>query len=113
MKWLYSLIFLTFFFIVSSFFIPTKLVIAYRWMTLGMALVSFIFYIITKKNDKNKSANITAIGVKFITSSLVFILYIIVFKSKNTIDYYIFILAYILFSVVSYAGAYIESPKNK
>jgi hypothetical protein len=83
-------------------------------MTLGMAIVSFVFYYITKKNNpKNINGNLTAIVTKFLFSSLVFITYIIIFRSKNKVDYYFFIMAYILYSIVSYSGAYLESRKKQ
>lgn len=114
MKWLLSLIFLTLFFVISSFFIPNDLALAYRWMTLGMATVSFIFYFLTKKNNpKNVNGNLAAITIKFMSSTLVFVLYIIIYKSQNKIDYYFFIVAYILFSLVSYTGAYYETKKKQ
>ena len=107
MKWLLALLFFTSFFIVSSFFIDTNNAFAYRWMTIGMAIVSFIFYFsINKRNAKNAGGNLAAIVIKFMLSCLVFIIYIIAFKSRNRIDFYFFLIAYILFSIVSYVGAY-------
>jgi len=107
MKWFLSLSFLTVFFIVSSFFIGKNLVFAYRFMTLGMAIVSFLFYTITiKNNPKNINGNLLAITLKFLLSAIVFIAYFVITRSQNKMDYYFFILAYLLFSVVCYVGAY-------
>ena len=114
MKWLFALLFLTSFFIVSSFFIDANYTFAYRWMTIGMAIVSFIFYFnINKKNAKNAGGNLAAIVIKFMLSSLVFIIYIAAFKSKNRIDFYFFLIAYILFSIVSYTGTHYSIKEEK
>lgn len=114
MKWFLSLLFVTAVCIVSGFFIEQKYVFAYRWMTTGMAIVSFIFYfMINKKSAKNANGNLAAIVLKFILSSLVVIIYIAMLKSKNKTDYFFFLGAYILFSAVSYTGAYYSIKKEK
>ena len=114
MKWFLALLFCTSLFIVSSFFISKENVFAYRWMTFGMAIVSFIFYcIINKKNAKNAGANLAAVVAKFMLSAVVFILYLAIFKSNNKIDYVFFIAAYLLFSIVSYTGAYYSIKKEQ
>lgn len=112
MKWFFYLTFLTLIFVVSSFFIPQNLAFAYRFMTFGMAAVSFLFYFITVKNNpKNIGGNLLAIIVKFMLSSLLFMVYYIITRSKNKTDYYFFIVAYLLFSVVCYTGAYYYTKK--
>jgi hypothetical protein len=114
MKWLLSLLFLTSVCIASGFFIAQNYVFAYRWMTTGMAIVSFIFYFMINKNSaKNANGNLAAIVLKFILSSLVVIIYIAMTKSKNKIDYFFFLGAYVIFSSVSYAGAYYSIKKEK
>ena len=114
LKWFVTLLFLTSFCIVSSFFIAANNVFAYRWMTIGMAIVSFIFYfIINKNNAKNASGNLAAVVVKFMLSILVVVIYIASFKSKNKIDFYFFLMAYLLFSAVSYTGAYYSIKQEK
>ena len=114
MKWLLSLFFLTSVCVISGFFIAQNYVFAYRWMTTGMAIVSFIFYFIINKNSaKNANGNLAAIVLKFILSSLVVLIYIAMFKSKNKIDYFFFLGAYILFSAVSYTGAYYSIKQEK
>lgn len=114
MKWLLSLFFLTSVCVIAGFFIAQNYVFAYRWMTTGMAIVSFIFYFIINKNSaKNANGNLAAIVLKFILSSLVVLIYIAMFKSKNKIDYFFFLGAYVLFSAVSYTGAYYSVKQEK
>lgn len=72
-----------------------------------MAIVAILFYFVTIKNNPNNiNGNLLAIGLKFIFSALVFIIYIVAFKSKSNTDYYFFILAYVVYSIICYAGAY-------
>ncbi|HQV78934.1 MAG TPA: hypothetical protein PLJ42_07675 [Chitinophagales bacterium] len=107
MKWIISLILLTFIFIITSFFIPNYLLFPFRWMTVGMAFNSFIFYFMVNKSKANNAySSLAAIVVKFILSGAIVIIYFIITESKNKIDYYFFFLAYILFSIISYTGAY-------
>ena len=76
-------------------------------MTLGMASVSFLFYFITQKSSpKNIGGNLLAITAKFLLSAMVFIMYAIIFPSKDKTGYYFFIVAYVLFSIISYVGAH-------
>ena len=111
MKWLGSLIFLTSFFIISSFFIPEKLVLSYRWMTIGMSIVSFTYYFIIWKTNLHSSekmvgANFAAIILKFILSALVIILYAFLFGLNNNIDFLFFFMAYLVYSLITYIGTY-------
>ena len=111
MKWMLSLVLLTIVFIAASFGVPPERVVAFRWMTLGMAFVSFIYYFIVRfsnmqKAQKRAGGNLAAIIIKFFLSALVVILYIIFFPETNSTDIFIFLGAYVLFSIVSYAGAY-------
>ncbi len=117
MKWLFTLVFLTLLFIISSFFIDRNLVFAYRWMTIGISLVSFIFYYIvttsnTKDNNKIIGGNLAAIVVKFILSLLVIIIYALVFGMKNKLEFVYFFIAYCIFSIVNYFFSY-NYKKNK
>lgn len=114
MKWLLSLVSLTIAFITISFFMPAKMVFPFRWMTIGMAIISFFFYFITIiNNSKNIGGNILAITLKFLMSPFVFIIYYVITHSKNNLDYYFFTLAYILYSIVCYTGAYYNSKNKK
>jgi len=114
MKWFLSLACLTIVFLAVSFFMPANMVFAYRWMTIGMAIISFIFYyIIIFNNPKNIGRNILAITVKFLMSPFVFIVYYVVTHSKNSVDYYFFILAYMTYSIVCYIGAYWNTKNEK
>lgn len=107
MKWLLSLVFITLFFIISSFFLPENLIFPYRFMTLGMATISFFFYILTVKSSHNNvGGSLVAIVLKFILSAFLFMAYYVLTQSKNNIDYYFFILAFVLYSIVCYIGAY-------
>ncbi len=82
-------------------------------MTLGMAIISFLFYIINVKNNQNNiNGNLLAIIMKFLLSSLLFIVYFIITNSYNKIEYYFFILAFVLYSIVCYVGAYYFSKKE-
>lgn len=110
-KWLFTLLFITSLFIVYSFFIDTKLVIAYRWMTIGMSLISFVYYyIVTSSNEKDSKkmigGNLAAIVLKFILSGMLIILYIIFFKMKTPLDFVFFFTAYSIYSVVNYGFSY-------
>lgn len=114
MKWLLSLVFLTIIFISVSFFISEKMVFAFRWMTIGMAIISFVFFFITRiNNHKSIGGNILAITLKFLMSPFVFITYYVATHSKNSLDYYFFIIAYILYSIVCYTGAYYNTKNQK
>jgi hypothetical protein len=114
MKWLFSLVCLTIAFVSTSFFIPEKMVFAFRWMTIGMAIISFVFYFITRiNNHKSIGGNILAITFKFLMSPFVFITYYVATHSKNSLDYYFFIIAYILYSIVCYTGAYYNTKNQK
>ena len=107
MKWLTSITPLTIVFIITSFVIDKNLAFTFRWMTLGMAIVSFLFYYMTyKSNQKQIVGNIAAIVVKFILSAVVVVTYFLLTKSKNRIDYLFFLAAYLAYSIVSYWGAY-------
>ncbi len=109
-KWLFYLILCTVIFLITSFFVPPARAFAFRWMTLGMSAVSLIFYSLTVMNPPNKiSGNLLAIGLKFILSSVVFILYYILFRSGNRLDYFFFIIAYVPYSIICYTGAYLYS----
>ena len=89
MKWIISLILLTFIFIITSFFIPNYLLFPFRWMTVGMAFNSFIFYFMVNKSKANNAySSLAAIVVKFILSGAIVIIYFIITESKNKIDYY-------------------------
>ncbi len=111
MKWLYSLVIVTGLFILAGFFIPDDLRTGYYWMSMGMAAVSFLFYIMMvqsrqKQHAAKAGANLAAITLKFIVSMLVVIVYIVLFGSENKIDFVFFIISYCIYSIVSYTGAY-------
>ncbi len=111
MNWLFSLVLLTLLFIISSFFIDSNLVFAYRWMTIGISLVAFIHYYMITSADKKSSAkmiggNLAAIVLKFLLSALVVILYLVLFGTKNNMDFVFFLIAYIIFSIVNYLFSY-------
>ncbi|MDB5228026.1 MAG: hypothetical protein JWN78_2219 [Bacteroidota bacterium] len=111
MKWLLSLLIVTAFFIVSSFFISEKYVLSYRWMTLGMAIVSFIFFLVILRNKKKENkqvlgANISAIILKFILSIAVVISYAFLYGITKQYEFLFFFIAYMVYSVITYVGAY-------
>jgi hypothetical protein len=111
MKWLLSLVLLTLAFFIYSFFIDDTLVLAFRWMTMGMAIVSFIFYAMIARNSKKGNetmlgSNIAAIVLKFMLSALVIISYAFIFKLKNNTEFIFFFMSYFAYSIVMYVGAY-------
>lgn len=111
-KWLLTLISLSLLFFVSGFFINTDLRFDYWWMTLGIGWVAFVYYfIVTYSNKKNNykviGGNISAIGLKFILTGIVIILYIIFSGMKNRTGFIFFFIAYGIFSVVSYSFSYL------
>jgi drug/metabolite transporter (DMT)-like permease len=110
MKWLTAILIVTAVFFISSFFIRSE-VLAYRWMTFGMAIVSLIFYGIVarnrkKDNEKMVGSYIAAVVVKFMLSATVIIVYAFIFKLKSNTEFLYFFIAYIVYSVVTYTGAY-------
>lgn len=111
-KWLLTLVSLSILFFISGFLIKTNLCFDYWWMTLGISCISFIYYfIVTFSNKKNNSkvigGNIAAIGIKFILTGFMLILYIIFSGMKNRSAFIFFFIAYGIFSVVSYTFSYL------
>jgi hypothetical protein len=111
LKWYFTLVFITILFIISSFFIAEPLVLGYRWMTIGISIVSFIYcYIITtaskKDSKKMMGGNLAAIVLKFILSAVVIIIYILLFGMRNQLEFAFFFLAYSIYSVVNYGFSY-------
>jgi hypothetical protein len=111
MKWLLALITLTVFFFIYSFSIHPSFVLAFRWMTMGMAIVSFLFYFMIVRNSKKENStmlgsNIAAIVLKFMLSALVIISYAFIFRLKSNIEFIYFFIAYFAYSIVMYVGAY-------
>jgi bacteriorhodopsin len=95
LKWYFTLVFITILFIISSFFIAEPLVLGYRWMTIGISIVAFIYcYIVTtaskKDSKKMMGGNLAAIVLKFILSSVVIIIYILLFGMRNQLDFAFF-----------------------
>lgn len=111
-KWLLTLVSLSILFFILGFFINTKLRFDYWWMTMGISLIAFVYYFIvtaSDKKDNNKiiGGNIAAIGLKFILTGVVLILYIILSGMKNRSGFIFFFIAYGVFSVVSYTFSYL------
>ncbi|MBK9792181.1 MAG: hypothetical protein IPP60_03570 [Sphingobacteriales bacterium] len=111
-KWLLTLVSLSILFFISGFLIKTNLRFDYWWMTLGISCISFIYYFIVtfsnkKTNSKVIGGNIAAIGIKFILTGFMLILYIIFSGMKNRTGFIFFFIAYGIFSVVSYAFSYL------
>lgn len=111
MKWLLSLVLLTSLFILAGFFMDPKLMRGYWFFTMGMAVISFNFYFIIYFNrnlEKKKILGpyIAAIGVKFILTVLLVVIYALVFGMKQKIDFLFFFIAFFLYSAVLYTGAY-------
>ncbi|MBK9329626.1 MAG: hypothetical protein IPM95_10020 [Sphingobacteriales bacterium] len=111
MKWFCSLVIITGFFILAGFYIADDLKMGYYWMSMGMAAVSFLFYLMIVQSRQKLAAakagaNLAAITLKFIASMLVVILYVILFGTKHKADFLFFIISYCIFSVISYTGAY-------
>lgn len=114
MKWLYSLIMVTSIFILVSFVLPQNHQFAFRWMTIGMALVAFIFYSMSRYyKTNNVVGNLAAIIVKFVLSAVVVVSYFIYTKSKINTDYYYFFLSYMVYSFISYWNAFQLNQSNK
>lgn len=113
MKWLITWIIATCSFVVVSFFLPSAFRFPFLWMTLGMAISALVFYFITiKSNPKQITGNLSAIILKFFLSAIVIIAFAIIFKPKSNIGYYFFILAYSVYSVISFVGAYYYKYKS-
>lgn len=111
MKWFYTLIVVTVLFIAAGFFIPSGARTGYYWMSMGMAIVSFLFYFMIYQSRPKQTAaragsNLAAITLKFITSMLVVIFYFVLFGAKQKMDFLVFIISYCIYSVISYTGAY-------
>ncbi|MCC6584579.1 MAG: hypothetical protein IT271_12820 [Chitinophagales bacterium] len=111
-KWLLTLVSLSILFFISGFLIKTNLRFDYWWMTLGISCIAFIYYfIVTSSNKKNNNkiigGNIAAIGLKFILTGFMLILYIIFSGMKNRSGFIFFFIAYGIFSVVSYTFSYL------
>ncbi len=114
MKWLYSLILVTSIFILVSFVLPSNHQFAFRWMSIGMALVAFIFYYMTcYYKSNNIVGNLAAIIVKFMLSAAVVVSYFIYTKSKINTDYYYFFLSYAVYSFISYWNAFQHNQSTK
>jgi hypothetical protein len=111
MKWLASLVFVTAVFIGAAFFVDEQNLRGYLWMTMGMAVVSFLYYLMVISGSKKESklligSNIAAVIVKFMLSALVIILYAFIFGLHRNIEFAYFFMAYLIYSIVMYTGAY-------
>lgn len=111
MKWLTILILTTLLFIAGGVLVPKENHIGYYWMTMAMSIVAFLFYYLVstahqKDNARKVGGNLAAITLKFILSIMVVILYVLIFGKKEKLDFMFFFIAYIVYSVISYIGAY-------
>jgi hypothetical protein len=102
---------MTLLFAAGGMLLPDSHRAGYYWMTMAMAAVAFLFYFMVtaahqKDNAGKVGGNLAAIMLKFILSVLVVILYVLLFDRKEKLDFLFFFTAYILYSVISYAGAY-------
>lgn len=111
MKWLLSLVLLTLAFIAVAFFLDKHVVAGYLWMSMGMALVALVFFLIiylnrNKDSKKVVGSYIVAVGLKFILTMLLVVLYVVIFGLEQRIDFVVFFIAFGLYSLVLYTGAY-------
>jgi hypothetical protein len=118
MKWFLHLFFLTLFFIVISFFLDADLRFSFLFMSLSMALVSFIYFLIvfiSEKKEVKKSigGNLAAITIKFMLSALVIVIYSYKYGMHYLHEFLYFFIAYISFSVLSFLDAYWYKPIKK
>ncbi len=116
MKWLLQIILLTIYFILLSFCLDADLRFSFRFMTIGMSIVSFLFYFIIyqsqKKNVKKAlGGNLAAIVIKYMLSASVIIIYAFKYGMNFYHEFIYFFAAYLSFSVICYLGAYNYNKK--
>jgi len=116
-KWLLTLAFTTFFLLVLGFILHPVSIHAYLWMTLGMAVVAFVYFaMVTIAHKKTSmqviSGNLAAIGLKFILSATIIIIYIILVRNTRRIDFLYYLMAYGIFSTINYTFSYLYNKEN-
>jgi hypothetical protein len=118
MKWFLHLVFLTLYFIFLSFFLDAELRFSFLFMSMAMALVSFIYFLIvfiSEKKDAKKSigGNLAAITLKFMLSALIIVVYQYKYGMHYLHEFIYFFIAYASFSVLSFWDSYYyKTPKK-
>ncbi len=118
MKWFLHLFSLTLFFILVSFFLDADLRFSFLFMSMSMALVSFVYFLIVyvsgkKDAQKNVGGNLAAITLKFILSALIVIVYEILYGMHYLHEFLYFFIAYLSFSILSFWDSYLHQPSKK
>lgn len=118
MKWFLHIVFLTLYFILLSFFLDADLQFSFLFMSMAMAFVSFLYFLIvyiSEKKEAKKSigGNLAAIVIKFILSALIIVVYEFKYGMKFQHDFLYFFIAYISFSVLSFYDAYNYKSSKK
>ncbi|MFN8282152.1 MAG: hypothetical protein U0U67_03005 [Chitinophagales bacterium] len=118
MKWFLHIVFLTIYFIVISFFLDVDLRFSFRFMSMAMALVSFIYFLIvfiSEKKEVKKSigGNLAAIVIKFMLSAMIIVVYSYKYGMHYLHEFLYFFIAYGSFSVLSFWNGYWYKPRKK
>ena len=118
LKWLFSLIGITFVFLALHWVLPIAGTSGYLWVTMSMAIVSFIYFFMVTISSKKESTevvggNLAAIVVKFILSATIIIFYVIFSKKTERIDFVWFFVAYGIYSIVNYPFVYFYNYTEK
>lgn len=117
-KWLFSLLFITLLFFGLHWILPIARTSGYIWITMSMAVISFIYFFMVTNSSKKESTevvggNLAVIVIKFILSATIIIFYVLFSKKTESIDFVWFFGAYGIYSIVNYPFAYFYTNEEK